>query len=98
MAHHFSIYSLSLLILLGLSTAYAEVISITDPSIEVPNSPEGIIRPKRSETMAEVKKRYGDPLSVFPTVGDPPITRWQYEKFTVVFENDKVIHSVINKP
>jgi hypothetical protein len=29
-------------------------------------------------------------------VGDPPITRWVYDRFTVYFENDRVIHSVVH--
>jgi hypothetical protein len=31
-------------------------------------------------------------------VGDPPISRWVYDHFTVYFEYDKVLHSVVNKP
>jgi hypothetical protein len=27
-------------------------------------------------------------------VGEPPITRWDYDKFVVVFEYNRVIHSV----
>ena len=27
----------------------------------------------------------------------PPITRWSYADYTVYFENDHVVHSVLNK-
>jgi hypothetical protein len=30
-----------------------------------------------------------------PTVGAPPITRWDYNGFSVVFEKDRVIDSVV---
>jgi hypothetical protein len=28
-------------------------------------------------------------------VGNPPITKWFYPHFVVVFENDKVLHAVV---
>jgi hypothetical protein len=28
-------------------------------------------------------------------VGNPPITKWFYPNFVVVFENDKVLHAVV---
>lgn len=73
----------------------AEVISITNPSYEVANDPTGIIRPTRGMSMAQVKQQFGEPVSTQPAVGQPPITRWEYKKFEVVFEYDKVIHSVV---
>ena len=75
----------------------AEVISITDPSYEVANDPSGIVRPTRGMTMVQVKEQFGEPETVRPAVGQPPITRWEYAKFEVVFEHDKVIHSVVVK-
>jgi hypothetical protein len=46
-------------------------------------------------SMAQVKQQFGEPQSTQPAVGQPPITRWEYKKFEVVFEYDKVIHSVV---
>jgi hypothetical protein len=51
-------------------------------------------RPKRGSTMAEVEKHFGAPAEKHPTVGQPPITRWDYSGFSVFFEHDRVIHSV----
>lgn len=51
--------------------------------------------PRRSMTMAEVAAQYGEPLLRHPTVGDPPITRWDYPDFSVFFEHRLVLHSVI---
>jgi hypothetical protein len=50
--------------------------------------------------MAEVEKRFGQPVTRHPTVGggapaQPPITRWDYKDFAVVFERDRVIDSVV---
>ncbi len=85
----------STLVLLTSSIAQAEVISITDPRYNVPNSPEGVIRPVRGMSMNTVKRQYGEPESILSPVGEPPITRWIYSDFEVYFENSTVIHSVV---
>jgi hypothetical protein len=59
-----------------------------------------IDRPKRGSTMSEVEKRFGAPVSRHATVGgnsphQPPITRWDYNSFSVVFERDRVIDTVV---
>lgn len=51
-------------------------------------------RPKRGSTMSEVEKRFGAPVEKHATVGQPPITRWDYAGFAVFFEHDRVIHAV----
>lgn len=51
--------------------------------------------PRRGEAMDSVERRFGTPQSVRGPVGEPPITRWQYPRFEVVFEDDRVIHTVI---
>jgi|AntDeeMetagen681_2_1112603.scaffolds.fasta_scaffold00005_41 hypothetical protein len=51
--------------------------------------------PRRGEAMESVERRFGAPESVRGPVGEPPITRWQYPQFDVVFESDRVIHTVI---
>lgn len=52
--------------------------------------------PTPGTTMQEVEKSLGQPKNVLPAVGDPPITRWVYDTFTVYFEHNRVIHSVSN--
>lgn len=51
-------------------------------------------KPTRGMTQARVKANYGTPESRESPVGDPPISRWDYDAFVVFFEYDKVIHSV----
>lgn len=53
--------------------------------------------PARGATMETVKQQLGQPKEVLPAVGDPPITRWVYDAFTVYFEHNRVIHSVENE-
>ncbi|HEX7030519.1 MAG TPA: hypothetical protein VF254_07980 [Gammaproteobacteria bacterium] len=51
--------------------------------------------PTRGMDMDKVRRVYGEPLNRHAAVGDPPITRWDYENYSVFFEYDKVIHSVV---
>ena len=76
----------------------ADVLSITDPRYVVPNSPQGVLRPKEGMTMAKVEQKFGKPEQIIPAVGDPPITRWIYKDFVVYFERNLVIHSVVQRP
>lgn len=50
--------------------------------------------PPRGLTMDRVQDRFGAPRSIAGPVGDPPITRWEYDGFVVIFEYRHVIHSV----
>lgn len=54
-------------------------------------------RPTRGMTQSRVEANYGAPQSRQPAVGDPPISRWDYPKFVVYFEYDKVIHAVLKR-
>jgi len=51
-------------------------------------------RPTRGMTMGSVEARWGAPSSRGSAVGNPPITRWDYPGFAVVFEYDHVVHAV----
>ena len=62
----------------------------------------GASLPKRGASMAQVEAQFGAPQQKFDAVGGgssatPPITRWQYEQFTVYFENTHVVNAVLNK-
>ena len=76
--------------------AVAETI-VVDDQVQLRESQ--VDRPKRGSTMGEVEKRFGAPVTRHPTVGgaphQPPITRWDYNGFSVFFERDRVIHSVV---
>ena len=54
-------------------------------------------RPTRGMTQTTVESKYGQPQSVNAPVGEPPITRWEYQGFVVFFEYDKVIHAVLKR-
>ncbi len=53
--------------------------------------------PHNSQTKEQVKQKFGEPQQKIAAVGNPPISRWVYEKYTVFFENDLVLHTVLKK-
>jgi len=53
--------------------------------------------PSRGSTKQVVRGELGSPERVLGPVGEPPITRWVYDDFTVYFEHNRVLHSVANR-
>ncbi len=51
-------------------------------------------KPHRGLTSRAVERDFGPPQSKHGPIGDPAIYFWEYEQFTVYFENDYVLHSV----
>ncbi|WJW76772.1 hypothetical protein QVG61_06735 [Thiohalobacter sp. IOR34] len=88
----------SALLLAALPGARAEVLIIDALKSEPPNSPAGLERPRSGQTMEAVRARFGEPQQILGPVGEPPITRWVYQDFTVYFEGSRVIHSVLHRP
>ena len=76
----------------GTGSALAETLVVND---QVTLRESSIERPKRGLTMTEVEARFGAPVERHPTVGKPPITRWDYSGFSVFFEGNRVIHAVV---
>ena len=63
----------------------------------------GMNTPRGGLTMSQVRQQFGNPVTEEPTVSvnggphQPPITRWNYNGYSVVFENDRVVHSVVHR-
>ena len=53
-----------------------------------------ITTPGHSISTDEVRRHFGDPSRTLEAGGDPPITRWACEGYTVCFEHDLVLTSV----
>jgi hypothetical protein len=54
-----------------------------------------IERPTNGMSMQAVEAKYGQAMSMGETVGQPPITMWEYDNFNVYFEHNLVIHTVL---
>jgi hypothetical protein len=88
-----------LIIALGLfataGVAGADVVTVPETNL----TPEMTV-PAKGTSMADVQKKFGDPHDKHGPVGGdtpkhPPITRWDYEGFVVIFEKDRVVDSVV---
>ncbi|PHQ16298.1 RNA-binding protein [Marinobacter profundi] len=53
--------------------------------------------PRAGQSQDKVRASFGAPRNVQGPVGEPPITQWDYPAFTVYFEYDKVIHTVMKR-
>lgn len=95
---------LSLLFLVLAGPLPADTLSIPAPAAEAADAaspaaapaPVRITLPGRGMTMEQVEAKFGPPRERLPSVGEPPITRWVYDDFTVYFEYEYVIDAVPN--
>lgn len=71
---------------------YAE--EITVPETESTSAWDGKT-PTRGQSKDHVYSQFGEPDSINGPSGEPPIYYWEYPDFTVYFESDYVIHSVV---
>jgi hypothetical protein len=85
-------YLAALVGLCAAGAACADTVVVND---QVTVRDSAIARPARGSTMAAVERKFGAPAARHPTVGAPPITRWDYAGFAVFFEGDRVIHAVV---
>jgi hypothetical protein len=70
--------------------------TVTDDQLSVVSS--DVPRPSRGMTMQRVEEQFGAPAERHAAVGTPAITRWDYQNFSVFFENDRVIDAVVTSP
>ena len=52
--------------------------------------------PERGQSQASVLRTWGEPLKRHASVGQPPISRWDYMEFSLYFESGRVINSVLH--
>ena len=52
--------------------------------------------PKNGLDKATVEAKFGTPVEKAPAVGDPPISSWKFDTYSVYFEYDLVLFSVLH--
>ena len=62
------------------------VLSVPDTGSAASSEARPISLPVHGMSMADVERRYGAPKARHPAIGKPPITRWDYDAFSVFFE------------
>ncbi len=89
--------TLSRLALIALATGFLSLANAQnlDTSANAPATDDG--RPTRGMTQASVESAYGAPVTKVAPVGEPPISRWEYQNMIVYFEYDRVIHAVMKR-
>ncbi|HLQ85481.1 MAG TPA: hypothetical protein VK110_04945 [Salinisphaeraceae bacterium] len=51
--------------------------------------------PRRGTSMQQVLARHGEPQTRHAAIGEPPITRWDYAKYSLYFERNLLLHAVV---
>ena len=64
--------------------------------IEEVRQSERMELPKNGLDKATVEAKFGTPVEKNPAVGDPPISNWKFDGYSVYFEYDLVLFSVLH--
>ncbi len=83
------VFTMSLVLV---SNAQADVLLIE----EVRQS-ERMDLPVNGLSANDVRRKFGEPVQKYAAVGDPPITQWKYDNWSVYFEYDLVLFTVLHK-
>lgn len=83
------------LLMVWLCTLSAEPLVVPDSSAITRGI--DLVMPQMGMTMRQVKKDFGAPKKSHHPVGSPPISRWDYSQYSVYFEQNRVIHAVVNQ-
>ncbi|MGI9304060.1 MAG: hypothetical protein ACR2RB_15365 [Gammaproteobacteria bacterium] len=78
--------------LLLLEPAFADVLKTPERGIVVVTNAS---TPTRGMSKTQVESRFGRPVNKRGPVGQPPISRWDYNGYSVFFEHHLVLHSVV---
>ena len=87
--------SILLAVLLSCFSTLALADTLTVPVGSQSVDKQHVERPTTGTAGKSVVAEFGEPLAVNAPVGEPPISRWEYESFYVYFEYDRVIRSVL---
>ncbi len=52
--------------------------------------------PQNGQNKATIEARFGTPTQKLAAVGDPPISSWAYDKYSVYFEYELVLFTVLH--
>ena len=88
-------YCFSSIVLLISNSSFSDTLRT---SIHIPVGKQGKTNsniPRKGLSQEQVQVFYGQPSKRDLPVGVPPISVWHYQDFSVYFEFDQVIHSVV---
>lgn len=79
----------------GFSNACLSEPSVVEASHQQAQNKQSIPRPIKGMSKAQVSQKFGQPSSTEAPVGQPPISLWTYPEYSVYFEYNHVIHTVL---
>ena len=82
---------LAFMMVFALQTVNADVLII-----EEVRQAERMELPKNGQDKVTVESKFGTPVEKLPAVGDPPISSWKYDTYSVYFEYDLVLFTVLH--
>ena len=82
---------LAFMLSFALQAVYADVLIIDEV-----RQAETMQLPKNGQDKATVESKFGTPKEKTPAVGDPPISSWKYDTYSVYFEYDLVLFTVLH--
>jgi outer membrane protein assembly factor BamE (lipoprotein component of BamABCDE complex) len=85
----------------GLLTTVIQINCSVAEEIRIPvgeqaKTQSAVDMPTKGMSKERVKSLFGEALEEVPAKGQPPISRWRYQEFTVYFDSNTVIHCVRN--
>jgi len=84
-------------IVLALMLAFAWQTVVADVLlIEEVRQSERMTLPVNGQDKTTVETKFGTPVEKLPAVGDPPISSWRYSTYSVYFEHDLVLFTVLH--
>jgi len=92
------IYLISGLLGIAVLTTGLYPATVTADVLVIPEATTSTDRPELPQnglTRTQVRQQHGEPLTEHSAIGEPPISRWDYEEFSVFFEYDLVITAVL---
>lgn len=88
-------YCRSMLLFMSLALIASAPASADVLLIDGIQSAPAIQTPRNGLSKDQVRQQFGEPAQEVPAIGEPPISRWEYNGYTVYFEYDLVLHSVV---
>lgn len=82
---------LAFMLTFAMQAVYADVLLIDEV-----RQADSMNLPKNGQHKAEVEAKFGTPQKQHPAVGDPPISSWDYATYSVYFEHDLVLYTVLH--
>lgn len=82
---------LAFMLSFALQAVYADVLIIDEV-----RQADTMQLPKNGQDKATVEAKFGTPAEKSPAVGDPPISNWKYDTYSVYFEHDLVLFAVLH--